>query len=554
MAGNLYTMATSDNGIKYIVTSGSDLEIGRQSAELLGEAVKKGMVSFYSRLWHRAFQANPISEKVFKPILTKGIEKPLQKQIPQWLLQRMLGIHEVSGIPYPELLTSCVLPDLMPYLQALFAKLFPDKVCPVRLPHFGCSSFVAYGKKGLIQGRNLDFPGVNYWDRFPVIQLFEPTDGFRYVGFTTAGIPVGGITGINEHGISVALHQHYTCRVALAGVLPFVVGEAILKQARTLAEARRVIEKFQFSGGWGVVVVDGRANNAFVCEANASLKSYRYLDRPLTHTNYYQNSESQRGEYATTARMTWDNYYRNDRLQQCLRQNEVDLAGGCQLISDHWDGFLDREKVVNRCVSQLYNIQSLVIDHSRQEIAIAAGQSPLHLRKYYMVSLQSLFNRKPIWSGTQEGYRFQDKRIAMAKEQYTNAFVSFFDEHWEESREQTIQSIETYFTPETSLVSGLLNLRQKDFKAALASLQSARDYYLDLKTFPPEYFETLIWLARTHSLSSQERAALLCYREVEHSKDNQDRNLKKIASRALPYRERDLKKLLVPFSSYIPFL
>src|SRR5262249_40440139 len=117
--------------------------------------------------------------------------------LPPMAKDRIQGVAAASALSVEELTIAMVLPDLMPILESLAGKVAPGTLIGVSAPRFGCSSFVASGKY-FLQGRNLDFPGVAYWDRYPVLQQTSLDGKLRYIGFTTAGVPIGGITGINE--------------------------------------------------------------------------------------------------------------------------------------------------------------------------------------------------------------------------------------------------------------------------------------------------------------------------------------------------------------------
>src|SRR5262249_3838545 len=151
-----------------------------------------------------------------------------------------------------------ILPDLMPMLQAYLTRLKPALFIEATPPpKFGCSSFVSSGKH-FLHGRNLDFPGVSFWDRYPVIQSTQRKGWLRYIGFTTAGVPRAGITGINEAQLSVSLHQHYCRETTLKGTLPFATAEEILGRAQTLQQAMDILRESIPATSWAFIITDGK--------------------------------------------------------------------------------------------------------------------------------------------------------------------------------------------------------------------------------------------------------------------------------------------------------
>src|SRR3989338_6048323 len=89
----------------------------------------------------------------------------------------------------------------------------------------------------------------------------------KYIGFTTAGVPLGGITGVNEAQISVALHQHYSKETSLQGHLPFVISEKILMEAENLTDALKILNDSHVNSSWAFVVADGKTKDGFIYES-----------------------------------------------------------------------------------------------------------------------------------------------------------------------------------------------------------------------------------------------------------------------------------------------
>jgi hypothetical protein len=317
---------------RIISVKGTDREIGRQHAAQVGDHLAIGMPAFYYRFW-RAALLGDTQEKWRNPLrgavgylLDPLLVDQLLKNVPTFIHERIQGMVDVAGIASREYITALVLPDLLPMLQAYAGKFGLAKFIEANPPRFGCTSFVAQGKN-FIHGRNLDFPGVSYWDRYPVIQLTEREGFLRYVGFTTAGVPMAGITGINEEKISVSLHQHYCIKTSLKGQLPFVIGEEILGRARTLKEAKEIILASEVSSSWAFVVCDGKSKEAFICESYPGRKEFRtFSHHPMSHSNYFQTDGCRPSEYATTARMNWDNYWRKTRLENLVKEAGSNLT------------------------------------------------------------------------------------------------------------------------------------------------------------------------------------------------------------------------------------
>lgn len=556
---------------KVIHTSGSDFDIGRQHAELLGHRVHQGMVGFYGDFWERTLKNKPksfpqnIAVSLIQKLVDPGLVNQLVKQVPDHARERILGISAAANLPFQKLLTPLVLPDLLPLLQAYAGKLgavnFVDVSPP---PLFGCSSFVHRGEK-FLQARNLDFPGVGYWDRYPVIQMMAPKGTLRYIAFTTAGVAIAGITGVNEAQISVALHQHYCFETNLRGQLPFVIGEEILRRARNLNEALDILRNTKVASSWAFVVGDGKTKQAFIYETHPKAAGLRWLDESnatLTHSNFYQTREPADKEYATTERMVWDNYSRSNRLKQLIEQADgsFDVQKAVRTISDHWDPYWQSEKIMNRTVSQIYNVQSVVWDLENMKAYFAEGNAPVHLGNYVEYDMGAIFSGHTGRTGqSYPGYEFENEERKIAKHHFIHSFIHSFEGKISESRAELIQTLNHEDFPEARFIAGLLALKEGDYDFALEMFTLAKDFIdrektkLNKEMFPPEYFEIWLYFARTLDLLGRREEALKHYNQIEAHRDLRDVSVRKIVAAKKIYRREKLDQLLMPYSSYLPF-
>jgi hypothetical protein len=555
-----------------IFVEGTDVQMGKQHAEQLGDSVQLGMAPFYYGFFRRILNPKEINpfEKLGYRLLGKGIEavlaKSLVSQIPASLRERVRGVAEASHIPEENFITTLILPDLLPMLQAHWIKLNPRLGIPAaQPPRFGCSSFIARGSR-FLHGRNLDFPGVAYWDRYQVLQVTKPVKGLKYIGFTSAGVPLAGISGINEAGLTVSLHQHYSVQTDWKGSLPFVISERLLSEADTLEKAMEILKDARLASSWAFVVADGKTQNGFIFEAHPKGAGVRWLRDEggvLSHSNFFQSEALKNSDYATTERMNWDNFWRRQTLDNNIRKRLEDLSpeSAVQALSDHTDGFWNEEKIVNRTVSQVYNIQSYVVDPVAMKLYLAEGNCPIHLRGYREYDLGELFAGTYRPSETVlSPYQFKSEENRKAKEEYILSFVAAFDEDFSQALERLKMSLYQSFTPEAALVASLVNLRiDGELDSSLEWLQSAEQSVEQkmkkyrFQNYPPEYFEVLLYQARIFDLKGQRGKAQQVYSRITKHPSLRDAGILKLAQRAKPYTKKRVKRLIMPYSTYIPF-
>ncbi len=557
--------------VKVVRVSGSDRDMGRQHAEQVGPVILQGMTSFYYQFWQRMVKNDPeafLDRQAFRVVrflLEKMLVPKLMGSIPTGAKDRIAGMAEALKAPYDEMIIALVLPDLMPLIQAYLTVLRPSLFIEAGpAPRFGCSSFISNGRQ-FLHGRNLDFPGVAYWDRYPVVQVTSPPNRLKFVSFASAGVPFGGITGINEAQVSVSLHQHYCRKTSFKGRLPFFIAEEILGKARTIDEAVAFLGTCRVATAWAFVLSDGKSRRAAVYECHPRARGVTWIDEGtncLAHSNFFQTRECQPSEYATTAKMNWDNYWRKRRLEDRVKAIGKDLtpADACQIISDHFDPYWGEEKYVNRTVSQVYNIQSVVFDPVEMQAWSAEGNAPIHLGKFRKFDLGELLaGRNGVTEEFLPSYTFTRPAVRDAKQSYILSFIAGFDGRFEEAQLHLKRTLALDFCAEAALVGAVLHLKAREYQDAIDLLERAREWVETRKRerglahFPPEYFEVCLFLARAYDLKGDRTKALSWYREVSSHADLDDGNVRALAKEEGPYTPTKLGRILMPYATYIPF-
>lgn len=556
---------------RIIHTKGSDFAIGQQHGEQCGIDAAQGLPVFFNRMWQSLSNVGRKEGTWKRMAMRPGqwlvdplLVNVLVSRLPAFARARIKGLSSSTDLTQNELLTACVLPDLLPILQSLVTKFKADRFPLVRQPNlFGCSSFIQNGERFLV-GRNLDFPGVCFWDRYQVIQTTNKPGALRMIGFTTAGNPLAGITGINEAQIYLALHQHYCPKVSLAGQLPFVIGERVLESARTIDEAIKIIEQSKLCSSWAFILADGKTRQGAIVERQPGRAGVRRLvdaRRTLTHSNFFQTESCRGAEYATSARMNWDNYCRNFRLKQQLEDYGPGLtpAQAVQVMSDHYDPFLRREKVSNRCIGTAHNIQSLVIDPEEMRVYLAEGDAPVQLRKYVEYDLGALLDGASQPTGAEySGFQYSDESMGTAKEQFVLSFVEYMAGNLQMALRYARDSLLNHWAAETALIVGILLMKDRQNEDAITVLEQSRSNMkkelslTQVKDVPPEYFDTATFLARAHFLAGNSVQGRALFAEVANDGRLEDSNIRRIASTTNSYSMAQMDRLLPPYSIYAP--
>jgi hypothetical protein len=188
------------------------------------------------------------------------------------------------------------LPDTGIFLQGLGSNRFFRFI-----PSTGCSSVAArLPGGGFAYGRNLDFAGVGAWDNHPMILSIDPPPGskeLRHLVIGADGMPFAGITGVNEAGLTFAVHQNYSRDISLHGVPMVLIGELALRSARTLDEAIEILRANRPANLWTFVLTDLKSGTALAVESSQRIFLVRHMEGNLfAQTNHLMHAESRERE------------------------------------------------------------------------------------------------------------------------------------------------------------------------------------------------------------------------------------------------------------------
>ncbi|MCU0837256.1 MAG: C45 family autoproteolytic acyltransferase/hydrolase [Rhodospirillales bacterium] len=151
-----------------------------------------------------------------------------------------------------------------------------------------------------LHARSLD-ADLYRWNRAPILFLTDETaDGgrCRYVAFATAGLLYpGGVSGLNEKGLAVSLHQLSTTRIALGAavgegdIAPFVQ-QRLLRDAASLDDAVDIVRSRRHFAAWTFFCSDARRGDALRIEVNGEAVHVSRCDRHwMAQTNHFLGAD-----------------------------------------------------------------------------------------------------------------------------------------------------------------------------------------------------------------------------------------------------------------------
>lgn len=304
-------------GLHVLRLRGSFREMGEQHGALLRHEIARGPMPYYrshfTKLIGRS-SLGPLAPLVW-PALQLLVGRRVGARIPAFARETIEGIAAGAGMRVQDLLDGCTMPDSLLWLASRLMQVHaPGPAVAHRISlGLGCTSAIAWGEATrdgkMLHARNFDYHGVSCWPQEQTVIFHEPDRGQRYVSIASAGVGLGGITAMNESGLSLTVHQHmFTDRARLGGTPIGIVGDVIMREARSIEDAETILASNEPIGCWTYLVTDGKAKDVLCWEENP--------DRHVAHRPAREGAR-EGGTFG----------YANVYLDRELGETEIDLYG-----------------------------------------------------------------------------------------------------------------------------------------------------------------------------------------------------------------------------------
>jgi hypothetical protein len=232
---------------------------------------------------------------------------------------------------------------------------------------FACTGFAvpaALAAEGLhLHARNLDADLYN-WNKAPVLSLIDETEGHptwhKYAAFGTAGlIYPGGISGLNDAGIAVSLHQMSTTEVESGfifdrrGDIAPVVEQRILREAASLDDAVDIVRDTRHFAAWTIFVSDAKTGAAGRIEINGErVRVATHENEAVAQTNHFLHPDmveryfDEDDDHFTPTFGKWlETHARYDATRAALDRdagkNRIDVPWAIDWLASSRDGALE---------------------------------------------------------------------------------------------------------------------------------------------------------------------------------------------------------------------
>lgn len=480
-------------GIHVLRVSGTDYEMGYQHGQLLRDSIPKGPLPYFARYVEKLLSAGLLGRfgngpsRAIGGVLSATVGQRIAKRFPKRVIEAMDGLADGARISRKELRRAVTMPETYLWVGSAYKKIFRAPLAPRHgVPVIGCTSAIAWGDATthgrMLHGRNFDYQGVGVWDREQAVVFHEPKDGQPYVSVAAAGVLLGGVTAMNASGLSLVVHQHIACTdFDLDGLPVGCIGDEIMRYAKTLDDARRMLDSHTPNGAWTYVVTSAKESRVMAYEVTSDRRAIVWpkdLDAKASekggvfgYSNVYLHKDLQPTEvdfYPSYWRNNMARFRRaNARLHEAYGKVDADVIAS--ILGDTAD-----ESCRFSAISALSTVASVVFDPARGIVYVATGRPPVCNRPYIAFDLHARGARRDLASVT-GGRAIADAAAIDAFDAYRDAFEAHFNASDVAKAREHVTKARAFQPrqPVYAFVAGLLGLAGNDPSAALSAFDAA---------------------------------------------------------------------------------
>ncbi|PIT99260.1 MAG: hypothetical protein COT74_09640 [Bdellovibrionales bacterium CG10_big_fil_rev_8_21_14_0_10_45_34] len=363
-------------------------------ASQFGALLQKGIVSsvpltFFSEAQTRGLsRLNPLKRWLLTGYLTFWKHFRLSED-PDGLTDEMKILSGASGLGWDRFNSAIKAPDV----GAFAAGNNPQH----QTEELGCTSISKLGDDGSFTfARNFDYDGIGVWDKSPSLFVSVPEEGsadLKALSIGTDGVNFSSISGINERGIGLVVHQAYAKVAEGKGIPLYLIGEGLLRKSGTLEEAIEYLRHHRPLPIWYFVLFDINSKKSVVVEAGS-----QHFDVIESNTDFAKSNhmgELGRSQWETARQSTLynSNLRRDYALNSLAELNSLSPEGAAAILSHRASKGTGVE--IQDDLMKGDTLQTLIVhvpsSGGNAELYVSAGEAPAASSNYLKFSLEGLF-------------------------------------------------------------------------------------------------------------------------------------------------------------------
>ncbi len=335
------------NQVAVLSVEGTPEQMGRQKGELIGAAANQ-LAQYPQEFFKRLGRQDK-----WEAVVERA--RALAENIPPHHRAEMLAFAEQSGGDRQLGMVANVLPDMYRGV-------------------FGCSSLMVTAQRSTTEeplfGRNLDFFTLGVLDRYSLVTVYRPKGKYAFAAVGFPGL-FGVLSGMNEHGLAIAVHEVLLTRDGSPlfdpkGVPYSFCFRRILEECRTIEEAEKLVQNTPRTTRLNLAVCD--RSNAAVIEMTPKTVATR---------------RDEKGICICT------NHFRTENLATlflCRRYITLSRAKQMEKLS-----LEDVAKMLDQVNQGALTVQTMIFEPQQLRVHLAAGSCPSSALPLKAVNLKPLF-------------------------------------------------------------------------------------------------------------------------------------------------------------------
>ncbi|WII71016.1 C45 family autoproteolytic acyltransferase/hydrolase [Bdellovibrio sp. 22V] len=236
----------------------------------------------------------------------------------------------------------------------------------------------------LVHGRNFDTGLLGFYEGQQVIVINRQKNGITSVGLGSAGLHyAGGISGINNYGLSVSLHELQTEGTRLryergeSDIAPYLL-HTVLQNARTLNEAIGMIQTRKGFGAWTFFISDSKTDESASIEMSGDtvVVARRQQHAFLGQSNHFLAAATSVEGYEYSLNKTLETRARMTHVNRTVQENwgAIDAQWVINRLSGHYDELVG-PRSFGRTTTKVYTAATHVMVPGRQEWWMSVGET-----------------------------------------------------------------------------------------------------------------------------------------------------------------------------------
>ncbi|OYZ20507.1 MAG: hypothetical protein B7Y39_10545 [Bdellovibrio sp. 28-41-41] len=356
------------NGLYVLDLHGSREEMMRAHGFFAAKNIQANSpIQFFSSVMDKALDEK-FNSKLGVGVVSGSLDVLLKMKMSKEDQKAYSAFAQGMNVPAKQVFKALYYPD---FGEMLASVQYGKNETAIQVPEFGCSTFVApksTQNPGLLFGRNLEFGGVGYFDRYPAVVYLHSTDpkDIPYVQMTALGLP-GTHTAYNQSGLMISLHQLTANQLNPVGDLILNVVDEVARRAHNLTEARQIIQSKKFTTPWKIIVASESDNSGFLAEVSPKGEFFHELQGSgLGESNHAVSKEIKSDEFFANYNYIQSSIMRKAALHDALDANKViDADSAMNLLGQRTQPVTGSNSFIS--LSKFSNIMSVVVsakDHT----------------------------------------------------------------------------------------------------------------------------------------------------------------------------------------------